>query len=435
VTGALAALAALIQRTTGMTVTPGRETALRLAVGRAAPGLEPEDYLLATRDPVYGPGLVDRLIDEVTVHETSFARDMPQLGTIDWRALYRAAHTAGPDVIRVWSAGCATGEEAYTLALLAISAFAPGPPPVDILGTDISGAVIAAAEKGCYRPRAVRALDPQLRNRHLERQADGTYQVSGRLRSLARFGRHNLIHDPFPPPGEARFDLILCRNVLIYFEPALARQVTELLKSSLRPGGTVMLGAADVLQVSPARTGEPLQRRPGPDRPGADRPAAGRPAPGPAAEPPRQAMRVLPRGPLPTGQRILTRDQRLTATLTAAASGDRSGALEHAASLVEAHPLDADAHFLHGLVALEAGDPAKARDALRQALVADPGFCIAAFTLGRAYDALGDGTAARRAYLQALRNLDPDDRRHESLLQQVDLADIAAACRVRLDEG
>src|SRR5438876_831751 len=124
-----------------MVVPPGRETALRLAVGRAAPGLEPEDYLLATKDPVYGPGLV-------------------------------------------------------------------------------------------------------------ERQADGTYLVSGRLRSLARFGRHNLIHDPFPPPGEARFDLILCRNVLIYFEPALARQVTELLSNSLRPGGMVMLGAADVLQVS-----------------------------------------------------------------------------------------------------------------------------------------------------------------------------------------
>jgi chemotaxis methyl-accepting protein methylase len=74
----------------------------------------------------------------------------------------------------------------------------------------------------------------------------------------ARFGRHNLIHDPFPPPGETRFDLILCRNVLIYFEPALARHVTELLGNSLRPGGTVMLGAADVLQVSPARRHESL---------------------------------------------------------------------------------------------------------------------------------------------------------------------------------
>jgi chemotaxis protein methyltransferase CheR len=433
VTGALAALAALIQRTTGMVVPPGRETALRLAVGRVAPGLEPEDYLLATKDPVYGPGLVDRLIDEVTVHETSFARDMPQLATIDWRALHRVARAAGSDVIRVWSAGCATGEEAYTLALLAISEFAPGAPPVDILGTDISGAVITAAETGSYRPRAVRALDPQLRNRHLKRQADGTYLISGQLRSLARFGRHNLIHDPFPPPGEARFDLILCRNVLIYFEPPLARQVTELLGNSLRPGGRVMLGAADVLQVSPARTGDPRPFLGAQARPAAER--APTPVRGPAPEAPRQAIRVLPSGPLPSGQRVLTRDQRLTATLTAAASGDRSEALEHAASLVEAHPLDADAHFLHGLVALEAGEPATARDALRQALVADPAFSIAAFTLGRAYDALGDEMAARRAYLQALRTLDPNDRRHESLLQQVDLNDIAAACRARLDVG
>ena len=437
-TAALTELAALIHRTTGMAVPPGRETAMRLAVGRAAPGLEPADYLLATRDPVYGPGLVDRLIDEITVHETSFARDMPQLSTIDWRALHRAARAVGSDTIRVWSAGCATGEEAYTLALLAISAFSPGPPPVDILGTDISGAVITAAETGCYRPRAVQALDPLLRRRHLERLADGTYRVSDRLRSLARFGRHNLIHDPFPPPGEARFDLVLCRNVLIYFEPALARQVAGRLSGSLRPGGMVMLGAADVLQVSPARTGEPGPARASAlPRPGTlARPVAGEPAPGPAREPARgpagQAMREPPRGPRPTGQRILTRDQRLTATLTAAASGDRTGALAHAASLVEAHPLDADAHFLHGLVALEAGEPAKARDALRQALVAEPGFCVAAFTLGRAYDALGDGTAARRAYLQALRSLDPADRRHESLLQQVDLADIAAACRARL---
>lgn len=429
-TGALAELAALIHRTTGMVIAPGRETALRLAVGRAAPGLEPEDYLLATRDPVYGPGLVDRLIDEVTIHETSFARDMPQLETIDWRALHRVARSAGTGTIRAWSAGCATGEEAYTLALLAISAFAPGAAPVEILGTDISGAVITAAETGRYRPRAVRGLDPRLRRRYLERRADNTYQVSDRLRRLARFGRHNLIHDPYPPPGEARFDLILCRNVLIYFEPVLARQVTELLSASLHPGGKLMLGAADVLQVATARTGVTRPRGAG---------ATARPTALPAREPAREfAGRMLrqavraPSRAAPAGQRVMTRDQRLTATLTAAAAGDRNEALEQAASLVEAHPLDADAQFLYGLVALEAGQPAQARDALRQALVADPAFCLAAFTLGRAYDALGDGPAARRAYRQALRTLDPSDHRHEPMLQQVNLADIAAACHARL---
>jgi Flp pilus assembly protein TadD len=101
--------------------------------------------------------------------------------------------------------------------------------------------------------------------------------------------------------------------------------------------------------------------------------------------------------------------------------------------MVTADPLDADFHFLHGLLALEAGDPARARDALRRALCADPPFGLAAFALGRAYDALGDRAAGRRAYQQALRLLDPGDDSREALLQQIDMGDIAAACRARLE--
>jgi tetratricopeptide (TPR) repeat protein len=101
-------------------------------------------------------------------------------------------------------------------------------------------------------------------------------------------------------------------------------------------------------------------------------------------------------------------------------------------ALVTADPLDADAHFIGGLVALDAGEPARAVAALRRALYADPTFALAAFTLGRAHDALGDGAAARRAFEQVLRTLDPHDDRHEPILAQVDLGDIAAACRARL---
>jgi len=96
------------------------------------------------------------------------------------------------------------------------------------------------------------------------------------------------------------------------------------------------------------------------------------------------------------------------------------------------HPLDADAHFVQGLVTLEAGEPARAAAALRSALYADAAFSLAAFTLGRAYDEMGDGPAARRAYERVLRTLDPDDHRHEPILQQIDIGDIAAACRARL---
>ena len=208
---------------------------------------------------------------------------------------------------------------------------------------------------------------------------------------------------------------MVCRNVLIYFDAPLARRVIEALDRSLSRGGVLVLGAADALQRQAAR------------------PAAGTRNASAGARPPHVAAARPPGGAVhPSGGPLPSRTQRLAAALDAADSGDRAGALRQVAALLDDDPLDADAHFLHGLVTLEAGDPAAAAAALRRALYTDAGFALAAFTLGRAYDALGDGPAARRAYAQALRTLDPHDARHERMLQQIDIGDIAAACRVRL---
>jgi chemotaxis protein methyltransferase CheR len=406
----LAAVAELVRRETGIAHTVANETVVRAALRRAAPSLEPGDFIRAASDPVRGRDLVDRLIDEVTVQETTFVRDRDQLDSIGWHGLLRSAHAAGSAVIRVWSAGCATGEEPYTLALLAAEAFAPAPPPVDVLGTDISGGAIAAATEGRYRERAIRALDAPLRRRYLDYQGDGTYLVSQRLRGLVRFRRHNLVRDPLPPPGEVGFDIITCRNVLIYFDAPAAERVLEGLDSSLAPHGKLLLGVADALR----RTFQV----PAPESP-ASRPCA--PQPGGRSPVPRP--RTPPREP---------RGRRLAAALAAAGKGHRDAALAEVQSLLARNPLDADAHFVYGLVVLEAGEPARAVVAFRRALYTDPTFALAAFTLGCAHDALGDQAAARRAYEQALRTLDPADTRHELLLQQVDIGDIAAACQTRL---
>ncbi len=407
----IAAVAELVRRETGIALTVANETVVRAALRRAAPGLEPGDFMRAASDPVRGRGLVERLIDEVTVQETTFVRDRDQLDAIPWHGLLRSAHAAGSGVIRVWSAGCATGEEPYTLALLAAEAFAPAPAPLDVLGTDISGGAIAAAVVGRYRERAIRALDAPLRQRYLEHQHDGSYLVSQRLRELVRFRRHNLVRDQVPPPGEAGFDIITCRNVLIYFEAPVAERVLERLEASLRPDGKLLLGVADALrrtfQIAPA--GRPA------DRWRAARPAACHPVPRPRT-PPRES-----------------RDGRLAAALAAAGKGHRDAALAEVQSLLAGNPLDADAHFVYGLVVLEAGEPARAVAAFRRALYTDPTFALAAFTLGCAHDALGDRAAARRAYEQALRTLDPADTRHELLLEQIDIGDIAAACQTRLN--
>jgi tetratricopeptide (TPR) repeat protein len=129
---------------------------------------------------------------------------------------------------------------------------------------------------------------------------------------------------------------------------------------------------------------------------------------------------------------VLSRDDRLTAALTAAGQGERNRAASLAGALLRDDPFDADAHYIQGLVALAGGQPGQAVGALRRALYADTRFALAAFALGRAYDALADRAAASRSYRRALALGDPGDHRHDILLQQVDIGDIAAACRVRL---
>jgi chemotaxis protein methyltransferase CheR len=405
----LAEIADLVRRETGIVLPAARETALLAAVERTAPGLGTAAFARATSDPAGGRDLVARLIDEVTNQETFFVRDRGQLDEIPWHALLQRARAANSGTIRVWCAGCATGEEAYTLALLAAQAFTPAGAPVDVLGTDVSPAALASAADGRYRERAVRVLEPHLRSRYFHRAPDGSYVIGDLLRSLVRFRPHNLARDASPPPAEACFDLITCRNVLIYFSPPLVSTVIDSLEGSLRPGGTLMLGAADALHRL--------------DRPSA--PRAVRPA-GHAGQSGPKLRRPLRREP------SLSRDQRLAAALEAADHGDRDGALASVASLLADTPLDADAHFIQGLVILESGQPAAAAVSLRRALCTDARFALAAFTLGRAYDALGHTQAARRAYEQALRTLDPEDDRHEPMLQQIDIGDIAAACRARL---
>ncbi|MDX6343374.1 MAG: chemotaxis protein methyltransferase CheR [Trebonia sp.] len=412
----LAALAALVRRETGIVLSRRQEeTTLRAALQRAAPGLDPAGFMRAVSDPVTGRRLLDRLIDEVTVQESSFLRDRGQLDAIPWLSLMESARAAGSRVIRAWSAGCATGEEPYTLALLAAEAFPSGPPPVDVLGTDISSAALAAAAAGRYRPRAVRELSPAIRDRYLVHETDGSYRATDRLRRVVRFERHNLVTDPVPPPREGGFDLITCRNVLIYFDATVAEDLVGSLMGALRPGGKLLLGAADVLQRNVRIVPPPV----------AGGQTVGKQAASQQKAPGKGTRRPLRREPDPRGSRI-------TAALAAASRGDRDTAVTQLAPLLISDPLDADAQFAYGLVMLEGGEPKQAVTAFRRALYVQPTFALAAFTLGCAHDALGDTRAARRAYQQALRTLNPADDSHEVVLQQVDIGDIATACRMRL---
>jgi chemotaxis protein methyltransferase CheR len=416
---ALEEVAAVVRRETGISLKPSQFPALAAALRRVDPAMDGPAFLRESRDPVTGPALLDRLIEEITINETFFFRQRKELDAIEWRSIFDAVRATGFDTIRVWVAACASGEEAYTLAMLANEAFGSGRPPVSILGTDISSVTLERARRGRYGRRAARTLEPRLRERYFAPAGDGVV-VGDELRELVEFKRHNLVLDPPPTQSDRPFDLIACRNVLIYFDAEAVERVIESLEGSLAPHGMLVLGAADRLCGSARR----LARL---DRPAESPRSEWRRR----AEPVRPLRRPLGREPVEEA-RPPGAETPLATALAAANAGELDEALQVTDRLLHDNPLDADAYLIRGMAELGLGDEEAAVGSLRRALYIDPAFGLAAFKLGRAHERLGDRRAAVRAYEQALRTLESSATRHELILDQVDVGDVAGACAIRL---
>jgi len=426
--GAIAEVAAIVKRETGMAIKESQYPALEASLRRVDPELGAEGFLAELGGSAPRVSLLARLVDEVTVQETYFFRELRELEAIDWWLLLQAARESGAGSVRVWVAACATGEEAYSLAILASEALGRESTPVTILATDVSSGALARAAAGDgYSERSVRNLSPELRQRYLSRDG-GRYAVRGQLKSLVRFRHHNLVSDPSPPLGEVPFDVVACRNVLIYFDQPTVQGVMRSLERAVRPDGHLILGAADRLTGTPDGLGP--AGAPAPER---RRHVRKRRLRRPLGLPPKPDEEAAPPVP-PTAEAGPRRrsEDRIDEALAAADGGDLGQALAIVEALLAKDALMADAHFVRGLVELERGDARGAVTSLRRCLYVDPSFGLAAFELGRAQEALGDERAARRAYEQALRTLDPGDDRHQAILDQVDLGDVAAACAARL---
>lgn len=425
----LTSIAELLERETGIHTKAARLPALAAAIARVAPSMDAARFLAGLGDR--GPAssrLLARLTDEVAIQETYFLRDPRELQAIDWRALRSAAHARGEQEVRVWVCACASGEEAYSVAMLAVEAFGHERAPVSILATDVSERALERARDGLYGERSTREID-QARRARFFRERGGKSAVGEQLRSMVRFRKHNLIADAAPPDGESCFDLILCRNVLIYFDAANVERVVGSLELALRPGGQLILGASDRLTSSArhladvaarARRSSVSGERPTPRRRLGAAPEARRALP--------TAARTSARAPV----RSRSPARVVTDARAAADGGDYAGAIDITGEILARDPLDAEAYFVRGLSELATGDPASATGSLRRALYIDPTFALAAFQLGRAHELCGQAPAAMRAYRRALRTLDPDDGRHAHLLERVNAGDIAAACRTRL---
>lgn len=188
----------------------------------------------------------DKLLDALTINVTKFFRNPDVYAAIE--KVVVPALWALPDVtLRVWSAGCASGEEPYSLGILfhrhaASRAELGRLSRVSVLGTDIDQRSLAAAERGTYAAPAFADTTPEVRDAYFSRTDPA--EILSAVRAITRFEHRDLLKDP-PPPGPMH--LIVCRNVMIYFDRATQDRLIERFFSSLAPGGYLVLGMTETL--------------------------------------------------------------------------------------------------------------------------------------------------------------------------------------------
>jgi chemotaxis protein methyltransferase CheR len=208
-----------------------------------------------------GPGgevEAGELINVITTNLTAFFREghhFEDLARIIAPAAFRksdAGPTAGTAAtiryagaarrLRIWSAACSTGEEPYSIALTALRTGLTASTDLRILATDLDTAVLDRARAATYPADRIETCPPEYRRDHFEALADGQVRVSNRARGLITFNQLNL-HDIWPMKGP--FDVIFCRNVLIYFNAEAKRTIVDRFVEILSPGGTLYLGHSE----------------------------------------------------------------------------------------------------------------------------------------------------------------------------------------------
>ena len=208
------------------------------------------EYYYYLRFDVNRRAEMTKLFEVITTNETSFYRNPPQLQVFQDKVLkaelekLRAARTRK---LRIWSAGCSTGEEPYTLAMILHEVLKTELPTWDIKITanDLSEAVLASARKGIYGDYALRTTPPEITARYFKKEGNN-YHVDPKLKHLISFGPINLSDKAMLKRVE-RSHIIFCRNVIIYFDDEMKRQVIESFYDNLLPGGCLLIGHSESL--------------------------------------------------------------------------------------------------------------------------------------------------------------------------------------------
>lgn len=361
-----------------------------------------------------------RLLEFVTVNESYLFRAPQQFTVLADAILPRlAAARGGQRRLLLWSAGCARGEEAVTLAMVCAESRYLAGWHWEIIATDVDEAALAEAREGRYGARAVAQVPGTLLDRHFERQG-ACWVVRPHLMSHIRYEHLNLVYEPLPF-NEERFDVIFLRNVLIYFRASSQRRVAAAMARVLAEDGVLFLGPSESLwklseELTPVDLGGCFVYRHRAAVPAGDRPPAESVAAGSAVQvrPPSATPPAPPTAPLPTAgipPREPPPGHSAGALVRALAEGRIETASDMSRDLLVEAPDDAVLRALNGLLEDAQGRTEDAVRCYRAALYLEPDLFQVRFLLARALARLGWRARARHEYGETLVTLKEADRR------------------------
>ncbi|MDO8106096.1 protein-glutamate O-methyltransferase CheR [Isoptericola sp. b441] len=235
-------VADLVRRRSAIQLEAGKEYLVEsrlMPLARATGSMDVDAYVRGVRQ-VASPASLEAVVEALTTNETSWFRDAQPFTTLSRHIVPELLAQRPGAVLKIWSAACSSGQEPYSIAMTLEDLVTTR--RVQILGTDLNQKMVDRARAGRYNQLEVnRGVPAPMLVKHFTRQG-ADWEVAAALRAATTFARHNLLE---APPGGGPFDVVFLRNVLIYFDLATKRDVLRRVSQAIRPGGYLLLGAAE----------------------------------------------------------------------------------------------------------------------------------------------------------------------------------------------
>ncbi len=254
-----AALRALIKDKTGINLEPHKQDLVvsRLSRRLRALGLGSFAQYVRLLRSERGEAELVEMVNQITTNKTDFLREKHHFDFLTQRVWPEMSLAGPPRRVRAWSAGCSSGQEAYSLALVLAECLAGRPGwEAGVLATDLHTSLLRQASRGVYEEQEASRLPRHLLLKHFTRRREAgrvLYQAKPSLREMITFGKFNLMSPHYPRPES--LDIIFCRNVLIYFDARDKQLIVDRLAACLKPGGWLFLGHSESLLAGGGRFG------------------------------------------------------------------------------------------------------------------------------------------------------------------------------------